>query len=128
MSARGTGFTTGTNMMAVTLRFDDATNSLRMEGGGQSVPLVPMGLARNLGEDPAPDPDFDASVEQLTPDGLTATDLDVLNGCPSPMRYWWTLQAGGQTSYGALMFVERGLATGFMANSAGGSRSVLLTR
>lgn len=128
MSAPGTGFTTGTNLMSVMLRFDQAAGTLFMEGQGQSVPLIPMGLARNLGEDPAPAPDFDASVEAMNPNGMTAEEIDLLLGgeCARPMRYWWT--AAGGRSWGGLMFIEGNLGSGFMANNAGGTRNVMLSR
>lgn len=130
MSAAGTGFTKGTNIMSVTLRYDAGKGALMMEGQGVSVPLIPIGLARNLGEAPAETPDFDASVEAMNPEGFSAEEIDLVMGgdCARPMRYWWTFGQGGNQSWGGLMFIEGQTASGFMANSAGGSRNVMLTR
>ncbi len=115
MSAAGTGFTRGTNIMTGTLSADPASGALLMEGR----PLTPLGAAN------AP---FDMSAAALSPGGLNETELEVLNGCANPARYFWQFGSGSQKSWGALMFLERDLAVGFMANSAGGSRKVLLTR
>ena len=118
MSAVGTGFTTGTNIMTVSLRYDEGQQALMMEGQGVSVALNPA----------IDDAGFDMSVEALTPAGLSNDELEVLTGCGKPTRYWWEFGSGNQRSWGALMFFENDAAVGFMANSAGGSRSVGLTR
>ncbi len=128
MSAPGTGFTTGTNTGAVTLRFDAVSGFLKMEADGTSVPLNPIDLAWNL-DGPAPEaPDFDMDITGLSAAGLTAQEIELLTDCARPMRYWWTMGSGSRKSWGGLMFVEHGLGSGFMANSAGGSRSVMLSR
>ncbi|MEJ6398426.1 hypothetical protein [Yoonia sp. 208BN28-4] len=128
MSAAGTGFTTGTNFGSVTLAADPETGQLTMSADGMSVPLVPMGLARELDE-PAPDePDFDMALEGLSGGGLTQSEIEVLTGCDRPMRYWWSMGSGNRRSWGGIMFVEPDMASGFMANSAGGSRSVIYRR
>lgn len=120
MSANGTGFTLGTNVIPVALSHDAATGTLVMGGGGgPSVTLTP------LRADNAP---FDMSSKALSPGGLTETDLEVLNGCANPARYFWQMGSGNRKSWGALMFVQKDIATGFMANSAGGSRSIVMTR
>ncbi|RFU11818.1 hypothetical protein DZD18_14730 [Rhodobacteraceae bacterium W635] len=128
MSAAGTGFTTGTNIMAVTLRADPGSGRLMMEGGGVSAPLHPVGLARDIGADAPASPDFDIAVETMTPGALSADDIALATGCERPLRYWWSFGSGARSSWGALMFVGDGMASGYMANSAGGSRSVMMTR
>ncbi|MGH1575667.1 hypothetical protein [Planktotalea sp.] len=115
MSAAGTGFTKGTNIMTGTLSADPASGALLMEGRA----LTPLDAAN------AP---FDMSAAALSPNGLNETELEVLNGCANPARYFWEFGSGSRKSWGALMFVEGDLAVGFMANSAGGSRKILLTR
>ena len=128
MIAPGTGFTTGTNVGQVTLRFDEGSKILFMEGGGASVALVPIGMTQNLG-DPIPlPPSFDASIEALTPLGLTAEEIELVSGCVNPARYWWTMSMGGNSSWGAIAFIFEDAASGFMANSAGGSRQMQLSR
>jgi hypothetical protein len=125
MSAAGTGLTLGTNVMSVTLRWDEATETLRMEGGGgPSVTLNPVLF--NI--DPEGNAPFDMSAEALTPRGISAEDVGVITGCTNPPRYYWQLGAGNQRAWGGLMFFQNDAATGFMANSAGGSRSVFMTR
>jgi len=128
MSAAGTGFTTGTNLMTVMLRADPGSGRLMMEGQGMSVPLHPVGLARDVGAGAPAQPEFDIAVESLTPDGLSRDDITVLTGCERPLRYWWSMGSGARSSWGALMFVGDGMASGYMANSAGGSRNVMMTR
>ncbi|MCH2078744.1 MAG: hypothetical protein MK180_18030 [Rhodobacteraceae bacterium] len=128
MVAPGTGFTTGTNVGQVSLRFDEATSTLFMEGGGASVPLIPIGMTRNLGEAEPPVPNFDASIEALTPLGLSADEVALVSGCVNPARYWWSMSIGGNSSWGALAFIFEDAASGYMANSAGGSRQMQLSR
>lgn len=125
MSATGTGFTLGTNVMSVSLRWDATTETLRMEGGGgPSVTLNPVRYNMN----PEGDAPFDMSAETMTPTGLNEDELAVITGCTNPPRYYWELGAGNQQAWGGLMFVDNDIATGFMANSAGGSRTVVMTR
>lgn len=120
MSANGTGFTLGTNVMPVTLSHDTASGTLTMGGGGG-----PTVVLKPLSEINAP---FDMSPQALSPNKLSATEIEVLNGCANPARYFWQLNSGRNKSWGALMFLQGNIATGFMANSAGGSRSVVMTR
>lgn len=124
MTAPGTGFTTGTNAMIVSLRWDAASGQLRMEGGGQGVPLTI--LQTNEGQ--STNAPFDMSAETLTPGGLSADEVEVLTGCTAPLRYFWEMGSGGQRSWGGLMFYDTDAAVGFMANSAGGTRAVSLSR
>lgn len=120
MSANGTGYTLGTNVMPVTLSHNKTTGQLKMGGGGApSVVLHPL-TATN-----AP---FDMSSKALSPSGLTESEIEVLNGCANPARYFWQMGKGNRKSWGALMFLEGDIATGFMANSGGGSRSVVMSR
>ncbi|MEO1705557.1 MAG: hypothetical protein AAFR50_09515 [Pseudomonadota bacterium] len=128
MMVPGTGFTTGTNVGSVTLRFDDASGTLFMEGQGVSVPLIPMNLARDVSDPEPPQPDFDASLEAMTPSGLTADEIALVADCKNPVRYWWEMSVGGNRSWGAMTFIFEDAASGFMANSAGGSRQMQLTR
>ncbi|MGI3166237.1 hypothetical protein [Pseudooceanicola sp. 200-1SW] len=120
MSATGTGLTLGTNVMAVTLRAA-ASGQLVMEGGGG--PSVPLILVTGAG-----DPPVDVSAEATTPSGLSETDVQILTACDRPTRYFWQVGSGNRRSWGALMFYDQNAATGYMANSAGGSRRVLLQR
>ena len=120
MSANGTGFTLGTNVMPVSLSHNNSTGQLNMGGGGG-----PTVVLHPLRSDNAP---FDMSTEALSPGKLSKNEIEVLNGCANPARYFWQMGKGTQKSWGALMFLEGDIATGFMANSAGGSRSVVMTR
>ncbi|MCA1335152.1 hypothetical protein [Pseudooceanicola marinus] len=120
MSATGTGLTLGTNVMGVTLRAD-AGGQLYMEGGGG--PSVALHLVTGAGEAPV-----DVSTEAMTPSGLTERDVQVLTACTTPTRYFWQFGSGTRRSWGALLFYGKDAATGYMANSAGGTRNVLLQR
>ncbi|MEN0087002.1 MAG: hypothetical protein AAF737_01035 [Pseudomonadota bacterium] len=128
MSAAGTGFTTGTNAMTVNLRFDEASRGLFMDGEGRSIRLNPMKFATDESGKQADNAPFEMSVEKLTAGGLSSNDLEALNECGSPTRYWWQMGSGARKSWGGLMFYGNNNATGFMANSADGSRFVLLSR
>jgi hypothetical protein len=124
MTARGTGFTTGTNAMPVALRWDATSGQLRMEGGGQGVALTIV----TDGADGTGNAPFDMGVETLTSGNLTADEAEVLTGCATPLRYFWEMGSGAQRSWGGLMFYDTDAAVGFMANSAGGTRAVALSR
>ncbi|MEL6913354.1 MAG: hypothetical protein AAFP13_02510 [Pseudomonadota bacterium] len=128
MLAPGTGFTTGTNIGEVVLRYDAASEVLFLEGAGLSVPLIPLNLAREAGDPPPAQPDFDASLEAMTPAGLTAEEIELVADCENPVRYWWSLSMGGNRSWGAMAFLFEDAASGFVANSAGGSRRMQFTR
>lgn len=124
MTAAGTGFTTGTNAMPLTLRWDAAAGQLRMEGGGQGTPLTIL----RTGGDGTTNAPFDMSAEALTPGGLSQLEIEVLTGCATPLRYFWEMGSGAHRSWGGLMFHDADAAVGFMANSAGGTRTVSLAR
>lgn len=124
MTAPGTGFTTGTNVGQVALRWDAASGRLRMEEDGAGVDLTILRTA-DSGTSNAP---FDMAIETLTPTGLTQDEIEVLTGCAAPLRYFWEIGSGSRRSWGALMFYDTDAATGFMANSAGGTRAVVLAR
>jgi len=111
--------------MPVTLRWDEGTQTLRMEGGGgPSLVLNPV----RCDLDPEGDAPFDMSAEAMTPTGLSDTDLAVITGCTTPPRHYWEVGNGANRSWGGLMFVGNDMATGFMANSAGDSRTVFMQR
>lgn len=125
MSANGTGFTLGTNIMAVNLRWDAPSQTLRLEGGGEpSITLVPV---QAMADEDSAAP-FDMSTEALTPTGLSPAEVEVLTACRTPARYFWQFGSGSRKSWGGLMFLGKSLAVGFMANSAGGTRQVVMTR
>lgn len=100
MSAAGTGFTTGTNIMAVTLRADPGSGRLMMEGGGVSAPLHPVGLARDIGADAPASPDFDIAVETMTPGALSADDIALATGCERPCAIGGLLAAARSAAGG----------------------------
>jgi hypothetical protein len=124
MTARSTGFTTGTNAMSVTLRRDAASGHLRMEGGGQCVPLTIL----TSGTGDISNAPFHRAVDALASGALTTDEAEVLTGCATPLRYFWEMGSGAQRSWGGLMFYGPNAAVGFMANSAGGTRAVTLSR
>jgi len=128
MTAVGTGVTLGTNAMAVQLIHDEASGTLKMGGPGPSVTLHPVTYRTNDDGKEVDDTPFDMAIETLTPIGLDQLDIEVLTGCANPARYFWEFSSGGNKSWGALMFFDNDIATGFMANSAGGSRNVRLSR
>lgn len=124
MAAKGTGWTLGENVMSVSIRWDDASQSMMMEGQGQSVVLNP--ILYNLSDDGnAP---FDMSTQALTPGGLSDTELEILTDCANAPRYFWEFGSGARRSWGAILFFGNDMATGFMANSARGSRNVFMSR
>jgi hypothetical protein len=55
-------------------------------------------------------------------------DAESLNSCANAPRYYWQVGSGTQKSWGGFMLFENDKATGFMANSAGGSRNVFMSR
>ena len=124
MSANGTGLTLGVNVMNVTLSWDDESETLMLSGQGMVAPLHP--ISYNLSE--KGDAPFDMSTEALTPTGMSDVDAENLNGCANSPRYYWQVGSGSQKSWGGFMFYENDKATGFMANSAGGTRSVHMER
>ncbi|MBU2936360.1 MULTISPECIES: hypothetical protein [Pacificibacter] len=124
MSANGTGLTLGVNVMNVTLSWDDASETLMLSGQGMTAPLHP--IRYNLSEDG--DAPFDMSMEALTPTEMTDGDAESLNGCANLPRYYWQVNSGPQKSWGGFLFYDNNNATGFMANSAGGSRNVFMSR
>lgn len=128
MTAIGTGFTTGVNKMAVSLRYDAGSGRLTMGGAGGSVPLVPLRYKVQDDGSEKHDAPHDMSIGGLSPSGMDKLDAQVLTGCDDPTRYWWQMGSGSQKSWGGLMFFSNDAATGFMANSAGGTRWVRLSR
>ncbi|WP_417256497.1 hypothetical protein [Celeribacter halophilus] len=124
MSAGGTGLTLGVNVMNVTLSWDEASETLMLSGQGMTAPL--HAISYNQSEEG--DAPFDMSTEALTPTGMADGDVESLNGCANAPRYYWQVDSGPQKSWGGFMFFENNKATGFMANSAGGSRNVFMTR
>ena len=124
MSANGTGLTLGVNVMNVTLSWDETSETLVLSGQGMTAPL--HAISYNLSEEG--DAPFDMSTEALTPTGMDDGDVESLNGCANAPRYYWQVGSGSQKSWGGFMFYENDKATGFMANSAGGTRSVHMER
>jgi hypothetical protein len=124
MSASGTGLTLGVNVMNVTLSWDETSETLMLSGQGMTAPL--HAISYNQSEEG--DAPFDMSTEALTPTGMADGDVESLNGCANAPRYYWQVDSGPQKSWGGFMFFENNKATGFMANSAGGSRNVFMTR
>lgn len=124
LSANGTGLTLGVNVMNVTLTWDETSETLMLSGQGMTAPLHP--ISYNLSEEG--DAPFDMSTEALTPTGMEDGDVENLNGCANAPRYYWQISSGTEKSWGGFMFYENDRATGFMANSAGGTRTVNMVR
>ena len=124
MSANGTGLTLGVNVMNVTLSWDEVSKNLMLSGQGMTAPL--HAISYNLSEDG--DAPFDMSTEALTPTGMSDVDAESLTGCANAPRYYWQIGSGSQKSWGGFLFYENDKATGFMANSAGGTRNVFMSR
>ncbi len=124
MSANGTGLTLGVNVMDVTLTWDETSSALMLSGQGMTTTL--HSISYNLSEDG--DAPFDMSTEVLTPSGLTDVEAEVLSGCANLPRYYWQVGSGSRKSWGGFLFYDNDKATGFMANSAGGSRYVNMSR
>ena len=128
MVATGMGMTTGTNALPVTLSVQPGTGALVLGGQGQATVLNILQSTRDAQGAETHDAPFDLAFQDLTPARLDPLEVEVLTGCANLVRVWWQMGGGNRRSWGALMFYDMNNATGFMANSAGGMRQVILSR
>lgn len=138
----GTGFTLGTNETPVAVFYDTVSQGFYIQPpGGPRVELNPIASLPNdagLSEADIREGSVRYTVRGVE-DGATfereveASSLDLMTvaGCTfiDTASFWWEIvMPGGQFSNGMVMFVSGDLALGFIQNSAGGSRSLVMLR
>jgi len=138
----GTGFTRGTNEAPVAIQYDKASQGFRIQQpGAPTINLKPIAsMPDDAGLSVA---DIRDGVVRYTVNGVedgasftrdveaSGLDLMTVAGCTfdDTASFWWEVRSpGGNFANGMVMFVSSDLALGFMQNSAGGSRSLVMLR
>lgn len=140
MQAMGSGYTTGTNIETLTIKYDVGGRSFYIDGGPRLHPLAAMpgdhplrrtdilsmeidgSQVRNADQSPAINPYTDQPIG-----GLSLNNMALMDGCADarqiPMLFW-----GNASSWGFVAFTSSQFGVGQMGNSARGSRNLSLTR
>lgn len=140
--ADGTGFTLGTNTDPVAVLYDPVSQGFFVQAAGMPRlslnPIASLPSDAGLSVADIQDGTVNYSVTGVE-DGATfqrdveASSLDLMTvaGCTfnDTASFWWELrQPNGRFANGLVMFVSGELAMGFMQNSGGGSRSMVMLR
>lgn len=140
--ANGTGFTLGTNTDSVAISYDPVSQGFFVQSpdmprlalnpiaslpadAGLSVSEIMDGTVSYTVRGVENGASFEREVE------ATSLDLMTVAGCTfgDTASFWWEVRLPeGRFANGMIMFVSGELGLGFMQNSAGGSRSVVMLR
>lgn len=138
----GTGFTRGKNEQPVAIKYDIASQGFLIQPpGSPTIKLNP--IASMPGDAGMSVADIRDGMVRYTVSGVengtpfqreveaSSLDLMTVAGCTfeDTASFWWKNSIpDGRSSGGMVMFVSGDLALGFIQNSAGGSRSLVMLR
>lgn len=129
MAATGTGYTQGTNVETVQIRYDVASRAF-VAAGLRLKPLASLPADSPLRRVNIMDTVVDVTKNEDGP-GNTVADVALLQGCADTTQlpiYWWSRTGGGGQAWGMILFMSSEMAVGYMSNSAGGSRTTVMVR